>query len=344
MSDADDQRWMRLAVELAWQCPPSPTAYSVGAVIVGADGTELSRGFSREGDPVVHAEESALGKLSPGDPRLPSATLYSTLEPCSQRKSGPRTCTQLIVAAGLRRVVIAWREPALFVADCEGYELLTEAGIIVTELPGFAAQAAAPNKHLVPPPGETPQHLSRLSCWDIVESYQRVDSYQNHRAWGIAWQFDDSVIKGQVMETTTFTALCERAGRWWTIRVSQIEGLTAQVRSLDQAEMMARQSIARALGIPPETIRVELLPDAPAPVAHALEARRAARQAVETATQATREALDALARDGYAFHDAATMLALSPAEVERYGPVPPVPAHRGDPSPVNADPFQLAGP
>ena len=32
------------------------------------------------------------------------------------------------------------------------------------------------------------------------------------------------------METTTFTALCERAGRWWTIRVPQVEGLTAQVR------------------------------------------------------------------------------------------------------------------
>jgi diaminohydroxyphosphoribosylaminopyrimidine deaminase / 5-amino-6-(5-phosphoribosylamino)uracil reductase len=148
MRDGEDQRWMRLAVELAWQCPPSSTAYSVGAVVVGTDGSELSRGFSREGDPVVHAEESALGKLSPGDPRLAGATLYSTLEPCSARKSRPRTCTQLIVAAGLRTVVIAWREPALFVADCQGYELLTEAGLVVTELPEFAARAAAPNKHL----------------------------------------------------------------------------------------------------------------------------------------------------------------------------------------------------
>src|ERR1700745_881116 len=131
----EDSRWMRLAVSLAWQCPPSSTAFSVGAVIVDASGAELSRGFSREGgDPVVHAEESALGKLSPGDPRLAGATLYSTLEPCSARKSRPRTCTELIIAAGLRRVVIAWREPALFVADCQGYELLTQAGLKVTEL------------------------------------------------------------------------------------------------------------------------------------------------------------------------------------------------------------------
>lgn len=141
---------MRLAVSLARQCPPSDTAFSVGAVIVDADGVELSRGFSREGgDPVAHAEETALAKLAPGEPRLAGATIYSTLEPCSHRTSRPRSCTELIIAAGLRRVVIAWREPALFVADAQGYELLTGAGISVTELPEFAADAIAPNRHLV---------------------------------------------------------------------------------------------------------------------------------------------------------------------------------------------------
>jgi pyrimidine deaminase RibD-like protein len=144
-----DDRWMSLAIDLAWQCPPSSGAYSVGAVIVATDGTELSRGFSREGDdPHAHAEESALGKLSPGDPRLPGATIYSTLEPCSQRKSRPRTCTDLIIASGIRRVVIAWREPALFVADCQGYELLRQAGLMVTELPEFTELAREPNQHL----------------------------------------------------------------------------------------------------------------------------------------------------------------------------------------------------
>ncbi|HEY6496139.1 MAG TPA: deaminase [Trebonia sp.] len=145
----DDERWMRRAIALAWRCPPSEKAFSVGAVIVDAEGNELSSGFSREGeDPVVHAEESALGKLSAGDPRLAGATIYTTLEPCSRRKSRPRTCTELIIAAGLARVVIAWREPALFVSDCEGYELLADAGLTVTELPDLAADAAAPNRHL----------------------------------------------------------------------------------------------------------------------------------------------------------------------------------------------------
>jgi pyrimidine deaminase RibD-like protein len=139
---------MRRAVSLAWQCPPSDSAFCVGAVVVAADGTELATGFSREGgDPVVHAEESALVKLA-GDPRLAGATIYSTLEPCSQRKSRPRTCTELIIAAGLARVVIAWLEPDLFVTDCQGQELLAQAGLAVDELPEFAADAAAPNQHL----------------------------------------------------------------------------------------------------------------------------------------------------------------------------------------------------
>jgi pyrimidine deaminase RibD-like protein len=151
MTGQEDERWMRRAVALAWRCPPSPTAFSVGAVVVAADGTELATGFSREGgDPVAHAEESALGKLAPGHPRLAGATIYSTLEPCSQRQSRLRTCTELIIAAGLRRVVIAWREPALFVADCQGFELLAEAGLTVAELPELAAEAAAPNRHLTP--------------------------------------------------------------------------------------------------------------------------------------------------------------------------------------------------
>ncbi len=141
---------MRAAIGLAWRCPPSQTAFSVGAIVVDAAGNELSRGFSREGgDPALHAEESALAKLAAAEPRLAGATVYSTLEPCSQRKSRPRTCTELIVAAGAARVVIAWREPALFVADCQGAELLAQAGLEVIELAGLAADAAEPNRHLM---------------------------------------------------------------------------------------------------------------------------------------------------------------------------------------------------
>jgi diaminohydroxyphosphoribosylaminopyrimidine deaminase/5-amino-6-(5-phosphoribosylamino)uracil reductase len=144
----DDNRWMKRAIELSYQCPPAQGAYSVGAVIVDEHGDEIAYGYSRETDDKVHAEESALAKVTRTDPRLAGATIYSTLEPCSQRASRPLTCTQLILAANIPRAVIAWREPSLFVTDCQGVEMLAEAGVTVVELPDLAEEARAVNAHL----------------------------------------------------------------------------------------------------------------------------------------------------------------------------------------------------
>ncbi|OIJ95573.1 dihydrofolate reductase family protein [Streptomyces monashensis] len=147
---AADRHWLRIACELAALCPPSKTAFSVGAVVVAADGTELARGHSREGDdPVVHAEEAALAKIDPADPRLAAATVYSSLEPCARRASRPAPCAELILRAGVRRVVTAWREPDTFVEAADGSGILARAGAEVVVLPEYEAQAKAPNGHLV---------------------------------------------------------------------------------------------------------------------------------------------------------------------------------------------------
>lgn len=140
---------MSLAIEQARLCPPAASAFSVGAVIVDADGNEVSRGYSRETDAKVHAEESALAKVGDSEcPRLAGATIYSTLEPCSERASRPLSCTRLIIEAGIPRVVLAWREPSLFVADCQGAEMLERAGVEVVELAEFADAAKNLNSHL----------------------------------------------------------------------------------------------------------------------------------------------------------------------------------------------------
>jgi 5-amino-6-(5-phosphoribosylamino)uracil reductase len=121
----------------------------VGAVVVAADGTELARGHSREGDdPVVHAEEAALAKIAPDDPRLPSATVYTSLEPCTHRASRPAPCARLVLDAGVRRVVTAWREPDTFVTAADGTGLLTGKGVDVVVLGEYEERAKAPNRHL----------------------------------------------------------------------------------------------------------------------------------------------------------------------------------------------------
>ncbi|MFC7881558.1 dihydrofolate reductase family protein [Streptomyces sp. NPDC057376] len=146
---AADRHWLALACELAELCPPSQTAFSVGAVVVAADGTELARGHSREGgDAVVHAEEAALAKTGPGDPRLATATVYSSLEPCARRASRPAPCARLILDAGVRRVVTAWREPDTFVPGADGSGVLAAQGATVVVLPEYEGRAKAPNRHL----------------------------------------------------------------------------------------------------------------------------------------------------------------------------------------------------
>ncbi|MGW2035574.1 dihydrofolate reductase family protein [Streptomyces sp. NPDC001811] len=150
VATAADRHWLRTACELAALCPPSQTAFSVGAVVVAADGTELARGHSREGaDPVVHAEEAALAKIGADDARLAGATVYSSLEPCARRASRPAPCAELILGAGVRRVVTAWREPDTFVAGADGTGVLASGGARVVVLPELEEQAKAPNAHLL---------------------------------------------------------------------------------------------------------------------------------------------------------------------------------------------------
>jgi 5-amino-6-(5-phosphoribosylamino)uracil reductase len=147
-----DRRFLRWAVELSRLSPPSDSAFSVGAVVVGEDGEVLATGFSREQEDHDHAEEVALRKLTQrklgSDPRLRHATLYSSLVPCGARASRPVTCVGRIVGAGIPRVVFAWREPRLF-TEGEGAEQLRAAGVAVTEVPELAERARAVNAHLV---------------------------------------------------------------------------------------------------------------------------------------------------------------------------------------------------
>ena len=150
-----DEEWLREAIDVSRRCSPSMGAYCVGAIVVAASGTELARGYSRDTDPHVHAEESGLARLgnestvdTAGATDMTGATIYTSMEPCSARRSRPRSCTELIIAAGIRRVVFALREPPVFV-ECHGVELLQQAGVEVVELPGLAGEVRAINRQVL---------------------------------------------------------------------------------------------------------------------------------------------------------------------------------------------------
>jgi pyrimidine deaminase RibD-like protein len=162
-----DRRWLLEAIRLSRCCPPSLTAYSVGAVLVAADGSVLSTGYSRETSPGDHAEEVALAKIglpaaaaaADGAPELATVTLYSSLEPCAVRASRPVPCADLIIASGIGRVVIAWTEPPVL-APGGGGSRLRAAGLQVVEMPELAGAAREVNAQLLirgdtVPPGDT---------------------------------------------------------------------------------------------------------------------------------------------------------------------------------------------
>ena len=114
-------RALALAQAQLGRTSPNP---SVGCVIV-SNGLIVGEGATGDGGR-PHAEEIALAAA--GD-RVRGATAYVTLEPCNQRSGGSSSCSQLLLAAGVVRVVIACDDPHPLGAH--GATRLSDAGIII---------------------------------------------------------------------------------------------------------------------------------------------------------------------------------------------------------------------
>ncbi len=120
----DDRRFMRRALALAERAGAAGEV-PVGALVV-RDGELLAEAGNApiaSCDPTAHAEIVALRSAAQAQSnyRLPGATLYVTLEPCTM-------CVGAIIHARLARVVYAAAEPRagalhsqLQLADCQHY-------------------------------------------------------------------------------------------------------------------------------------------------------------------------------------------------------------------------------
>ncbi len=104
---AEDEHWMNRALQLAGEAAAKGEV-PVGAVVV-LDGKEIGAGFNAPisgCDPTAHAEIRALRDAGArvGNYRLPDATLYVTLEPCTM-------CVGAIVHGRISRLVYGASEP-----------------------------------------------------------------------------------------------------------------------------------------------------------------------------------------------------------------------------------------
>jgi diaminohydroxyphosphoribosylaminopyrimidine deaminase/5-amino-6-(5-phosphoribosylamino)uracil reductase len=131
------ERALMLAERGRGRTTPNPI---VGAVIVSTDGVVVGSGYHhRAGEP--HAEVHALVEAGA---RARGATLYCTLEPCCHTgRTGP--CVERIVAAGVRRAVIAVVDPNPLVRG-GGLAYLREHGVetVVGVCAGAAGLQNAP--------------------------------------------------------------------------------------------------------------------------------------------------------------------------------------------------------
>jgi len=125
--DPIDIHWMRYALDLArkgrYGASPNPM---VGATLIDADGCLVGEGYhERCGGP--HAEVNALAQAAAS---ARGGTIYVTLEPCAHHGRTP-PCVDAIIAAGIRRVVVAVNDPNPVASG--GLDILRTEGIEVTE-------------------------------------------------------------------------------------------------------------------------------------------------------------------------------------------------------------------
>lgn len=121
-----DSDWMRVAIALAERgralSSPNP---SVGCILV-RDGRVIGRGWTDSGGR-PHGEAMALDRA--GDAAR-GATAYVTLEPCAHQSARGPACSDLLIAAGVARVVIGCQDPDPR-TNGQGIERLRAAGIAV---------------------------------------------------------------------------------------------------------------------------------------------------------------------------------------------------------------------
>ena len=121
-------------LELAHRAPPTVGVNPpVGALLVESERI-LSEGWhERPGGP--HAEVAALDALPPLlRDRIPTSTLYVSLEPCCHTGKRTPPCTDRLIAEGIGRVMVGCLDPNPQVAG-RGIATLRQAGITVELAP-----------------------------------------------------------------------------------------------------------------------------------------------------------------------------------------------------------------
>ncbi|HEV2600204.1 bifunctional diaminohydroxyphosphoribosylaminopyrimidine deaminase/5-amino-6-(5-phosphoribosylamino)uracil reductase RibD [Sphingopyxis sp.] len=132
---------MAAAIALSQRGRPESAPNPNVGCLIAKDGMVVARGWTQAGGR-PHAEAVALAAA--GDAAR-GATAYVTLEPCAHASPRGPACSDLLIAAGIARVVIAAQDPDAR-TDGKGIARLQAAGVevVFNVLPAEARAAMAP--------------------------------------------------------------------------------------------------------------------------------------------------------------------------------------------------------
>ncbi len=170
---AQDLEFLQRAAKIALRghggAEPNPL---VGCLVVSPKAEIIGWGYHRQCG-TEHAEVHALRRAG-SDAR--GATAYITLEPCNHDGRTP-PCTRALIEAGVRRVVIARRDPNPIAQG--GMEILHEAGI-ETDLVDGCELAKSITDHFV-------HRVQTGLPWIIAKWAQTLDGYVATRTGDSQW-------------------------------------------------------------------------------------------------------------------------------------------------------------
>jgi pyrimidine deaminase RibD-like protein len=139
-TDDRDIAFMNSAIEEARRCTSEEGKLSpkVGALVVKDGKTVVAyRGETTGG---AHAEFVALEKARIAGATVAGATVYTTLEPCTDRAPGKTPCYRRLLEQRVSRVVVGMLDPNGVIAG-KGVELLRDAGVEVDLAPPWQGRA-----------------------------------------------------------------------------------------------------------------------------------------------------------------------------------------------------------
>jgi len=260
-----DRLHLARALELAEQgrgrVSPNPL---VGAVIA-REGEVLGEGWhTAYGE--AHAEVEALRAAAGAD--LGDATLYVTLEPCCHTGKQP-PCTEAILAAGVRRVVVASDDPTEK-ASGRGLGILRDEGVAVEVAEGeLAARARLLNQPFR-------KHARTGRPWVLFKSAMTLDGKVATRAGDSKW------ISGEQSRRLAhrWRADCDAVAVGIGTAIADDPQLTARIEGVArQPRHVVFDATAR---LPLDSQLLAAAPEIPLTVVVSRAAPRAATDALET--------------------------------------------------------------